>query len=870
MKYILLVSFILHGFLISTAQTVELDQPIKLSAKSMTIEEALKEIKDNLEVEFSFVTNDIDHKKGISTLDYATLEEHLLQILGDDFEFKIKGSKILIRKKSQTQKEAYIVNGYVRDSQTGEELIGASISNSAGNYGAISNVYGFYSLRLSSEEQMIRCSYLGYQNLEVKLNLQSDSVINFNLDPQELVLSEIVVNADRQPSNVESLQMSANTLSAKQIEEIPAFLGEVDVIKSITLLPGVTTVGEGSPGFNVRGGDVDQNLILLDEAPVYSSAHLLGFFSVFNADVIKDVKLYKGGIPSKYGGRVSSVLDVRQKEGDMKAFHGKGGIGIVSSRLTLEAPIVKDKSSFIIAGRRTYADLIYRTVRPSNDNSAVYFYDLNTKINYRFNDKNRLYLSGYFGNDVARLGNDVGFKWGNSTGTLRWNYVLNPSLFLNTSLIYSRYNYQLNVDDSPEKITWESSINNYHFKPELTWFLNAQNTLDMGAQVSLFEFQPGEVTVSGDINASFKVQKEKALELGVYLGNEQKIGDNLTLRYGLRYSRYHFLGSLDVYTYDPTLPRREENIIDSASYNNNETIKSFDGWEPRFSAAYQFNANNSIKASYQRMYQYQQLVSNTTNVTPFDVWKSAGPYIPPLTSQQFAFGYFKSLRDNTFEISAEVYYKTMNDLIDYKNGADLILTENIETELLTGNGRAYGLELFFEKKLGRLNGWLAYTLSRTERQVKGDIPINSINNGEYYPSDYDKTHDVSLVMNYKVTPRWTVNMNFLYATGRPATYPDGRYEFEGAVIPNYSSRNNERLPDYHRIDLSATLKNRTKPGKKWSSSWTFSVYNVYARKNAFSIFFRPDEDSNNAFSTKATQLSILGSVFPAISYNFEF
>ncbi|MEM1134963.1 MAG: TonB-dependent receptor [Bacteroidota bacterium] len=853
----------------TTLGQVQLNQTLSLPENNMSLEEVLAKIEESLTVEFSFVANDIDYTKKINPLSYATLEEHLKQILGNNFEFKVKGQKILIRKKGESSNQI-VISGYIRDAETGEELIGATIMNARGNEGTVTNVYGFYSLKLPTGNHTLNCAYIGYKNLSVEINTSTDSTINFNLSSQDFLLNEVVIEADLHTSKVEEVEMSTNTLTAKKIEELPAFLGEADVIRSITLLPGVTTIGEGSPGFNVRGGDVDQNLVLLDEAPVYSSAHLLGFFSVFNADVIKDVKLYKGGIPSKYGGRISSVLDVRQKEGDMKAFHGKGGIGLVSSRLALEGPIVKDKSSFIIAGRRTYADILYRAVTPSDEEAAVYFYDLNAKVNYKINDKNRLFLSGYLGNDVAAFDDDVRFRWGNGTGTLRWTNVLSSNLFFNTSFIYSRYTYELGIEDEPEDFLWKSQISNYHIKPEFTWYLNENNTLEFGGRATLFQFKPGEVDVNDVETESFIIPNEKALELGIYAGNEQKIGEKMILRYGLRYSRYHFLGPLDVYTYASDELRDEDNIIDTTSYKNNEIISTFDGFEPRFSAAYQLNAKSTIKTSYQRMYQYQQLVSNTTNATPFDVWKSAGPHVKPLISDQIALGYVRNFMKNKLEASIEFYYKVMDNLIDYKNGANLLLTENIETELLTGNGRAYGAEFMLEKKRGKLNGWFSYTLSRVERQVKGNTPQSSINNGKYYLSDYDKTHDLSLVLSYVASKRWQLNMNFLYATGRPATYPDARYEFEGVILPNYSSRNNERLPDYHRLDFSATLKNRIRPNRSWRSSWTFSIYNVYARKNVFSIFFRPDDDRSNTLNTKAKQLSILGTVFPAVTYNFEF
>lgn len=764
--------------------------------------------------------------------------------------------------------DTYTLSGRIQDASSGEVLIQATIQVPELQMGAYTNEYGFYSLSLPEGTYSVRFSYIGFASITREIILTSSQSLDIELEQEGVQVEAVIISAEAEDENVSQVEMSTVKLNIMQVRKMPQLLGEVDIIRSMQLMPGVTTVGEGATGFNVRGGNIDQNLILLDESPVYNSSHLLGFFSVFNADAIKDVKLYKGGIPSKYGGRLSSVMDIRQKEGNNKQFAMTGGIGLLSSRLTVEAPLQKEKSSFMISGRRSYMDLFLKLSNdPDINSNTLYFYDLNAKVNYTLGDKDRLYLSGYLGNDVFGFQEDFRFQWGNQTGTLRWNHLFSDKLFSNFTAIYSDYEYLIGIPESSgesDPFEWTSHIYNYNLKADFGYFLNPQNTIEFGASALLYRFQPGDVDFLGDRTNfnDFALEHEHAMEYAAYLSNEQKIGSKLTLRYGLRYSLFQNMGSGTVYKYAEGVPRSETSIVDTVQYGSREVIKSFGGLEPRLAINYRLDDESSLKASYNRTRQYIHLISNTTAATPIDVWKPAGSYVDPATADQVAIGYFRNFSNNMFEASVEVYYKQFQDLVDYKDGANLLFNQTIETELLSGDGRAYGAEFLVRKNKGNLTGWLAYTLSRTERQVEG------INNGEYYPSNYDKLHDVSLVLNYQISKSWDIGANFAFMTGRPITYPDGRYTYDGITVPVYSNRNGARTPAYHRLDLSANLNPRKNEGRRWKSTWNFGVYNAYNRRNPYSIYFRQNETNPNV--TEAVQLSIFGSIIPSVTYNFQF
>ncbi|MBC7923469.1 MAG: TonB-dependent receptor [Ferruginibacter sp.] len=756
------------------------------------------------------------------------------------------------------------VNGYVRDAASGEALIGATVFVKELATGTATNGYGFYSLTLPPGDYLLTYRYLGYESLSNPLALTGNLTRDVNLSDQRVQMKEVVIAADKPDDNVKSTDMSVNKLDIRTIRMMPALLGEVDVVRSIQLLPGVSTVGEGASGFNVRGGGVDQNLILLDEAPVYNSSHLFGFFSVFNPDAVKDIKLLKGGIPAQYGGRLSSLLDVRMKEGNSKRLTASGGIGTVSSRLTVEAPLVKDKSSFIVAARRSYADLLLK-VNPEQANNQAYFYDLSAKVNYTINENNKVYASGYFGKDVFKFGDEFRTDWGNATATVRWNHLFSKRLFANFTGIYSNYDYRLGVPTGSEGFDWKSNIVNYSTKADFTYYLNPKNTINFGASAILYRFQPAKITPLGG-NSIFiprVLNPQRATEYALYLDDEQVLSSRLSVQYGLRLSMFDYLGAATVYDYvgpdgfrkTPANPR---------TFGKNESVRRYANLEPRASARYTLTETSSLKASYHRMAQYIHLISNTTAASPLDVWSPSTSNIRPEIADQVALGYFRNFRDDAYEFSVETFYKTMSNQVDYINGADLLLNDNLEGELLYGQGRAYGAEFYLKKNAGKLTGWVSYTLSRSERQ------INGINLGRWYPNKYDKTHNLAVVGLYALNERWTLSGNFAYGTGVATTFPNGRYEQGGVVVPHNTtdSRNNYRVPAYHRVDVAATLQGRKKAGRRWESNWVFSVYNLYARRNAFTVYFRQNEDNPNR--TEAVRLSVLGTVLPSVTYNFNF
>lgn len=772
--------------------------------------------------------------------------------------------------------QKFTISGHITDESSGEGLIGAALYVSEAETGSTTNLYGFYSLSLPPGSYTLNYSFVGFNTISQKLDLQANKTINIELERNDVQLKEFEVTSERANQNVRNVEMSVEKLEIKAVKKIPQFMGEVDIVRTLQLLPGVSTVGEGAMGFNVRGGNVDQNLILLDDAPVFMSSHLFGFFSVFNADAVRDFTLYKGGIPAKYGGRLSSVLDVRQTEGNLKKFHGSGGIGLISSRLMLEGPIKKDKASFMISGRRSYIDLFFPLFKDLKG-TTVYFYDLNAKINYKIGEKDRLFLSAYFGDDVFNFDNQFKAHWGNGTGSLRWNHIFNSKLFLNTTAVYSKYSYSLGVPEGFQAFKWESAIQNYNVKMDFSLFPNPNNTVEFGWNALVYTFDPGSTrgTSETSVFTENSVDRKRAFEPAVYVGNKQSITENFTIQYGLRYSMFMNFGKQTVYKYADGAEYLEENIIDTLKYNGGDVIKTYaglDGFEPRLALNYTFNDRHSVKASYNRTRQYIHLVSNTTAATPIDIWAPSDSYIKPSTVDQVALGYFRNFKDNMYELSAEVYYKQFYDIVDYRDGAELLLNDKLETEILSGSGLAYGLELMFKKTRGRLSGWLSYTLARTERTIEG------INNGDPFVSNWDKTHDLSVVLSFDINEKWTLGANFSYMSGRPVTYPDSRYEYNGVIVPNYSNRNGARSPNYHRLDFSATYSKPKGQGKKifffinkpkdWESSWVFSIYNLYGRKNPYSVYFRQNADFPQ--QTEAVQLSVFGSIIPGVTYNFKF
>ena len=774
------------------------------------------------------------------------------------------------------------LSGYIKDAANGEELINASIVNESFQW-TITNIYGFYSLTLPEGKYTFTVSYIGYESIVKTLTLKESQTLDFELKEATNQLAEVEVTAKKLDENLNRAEMSTTQLTAKQIKAIPQFLGEFDVIRSITLLPGVTTVGEGASGFNVRGGKTDQNLILLDQAPVYNSSHIFGFFSVFNGDAVRDLKLYKGGIPAPFGGRLSSVLDVHQKEGNTKEFAGTMGLGLLSSRLMLEGPLVKDKASFMIAGRRSYQDVLLKA-SPNDDLNSIIanFYDLNAKVNYKFNDKSRLFLSAYYGKDAFGVPGLVKFDWGNLGLTGRWNYLITDKLFLNVSTIYSDYDYAIGFDFPQAKIDNIAFIKNQSNKVAFSWFPNAKHQVNYGAEATVYDFEPFSTTLdyidSNLVDISIELQNEYAVEPSLYIEDNWKVNNRLTIRGGLRYSTFYNIGARDVVNYTPTANGtvRNDLITDTTSYASMEIIEAFEGLqglEPRLGINFKATENTAVKASYNRMRQYIHLISNTTSSLPIDTWRPAGRYIDPGTADQIALGWNRNFKDGEWQLSVETYYKSMRDLVDFKNGAQPTGVDNIEVALMTGRGRSYGLEVQLDKKIGQLTGWLAYTYSRSQLQVDlGATPEEWINLGQWYSAAQDKPHDIAVVAAYAWKPNISFSGSFIYQTGKPYTYPEAKSEFEGIIYPFALSRNNSRTPAYHRLDLSMDIAIPNKKDNDLKGSWNIGVYNAYARKNAFSIFFEEELDDNGdpTGQTKATQLSIFATAIPTITYNLDF
>ena len=771
--------------------------------------------------------------------------------------------------------EKFTLSGTIKDSKNNESLIVVNVYIPALKIGTTTNEYGFYSLTAPKGEHEIEISYLGYQTIHKTIILDQNTKNNFSISESGQELQEVIIKDNKGKINIKSPEMSVNKLSISTIKKMPVVLGEVDVIKSILLLPGVTNAGEGASGFNVRGGGADQNLILLDEATIFNSSHVFGFFSVFNPDAIKDLKLYKGGIPARFGGRASSVLDIYQKDGSSKNFHMNGGIGLISSRLLLEGPIVKDKGSFLIGGRASYAHLFLKLSEENKDNSA-YFYDLNAKFSYKLNDNNSLYLSGYFGRDVFSLNKNFTNTYGNSTLNLRWNHLYSNKLFSNLSLIYSDYYYGLDLDFVGFK--WDSGIKNYNIKYDFKNYISDKFKLNYGLNGIYYDFNPGTIkpsnTTSG-INPD-QLDRKYAFEPSIYLDAENQLSKKITLAYGLRYSLFYRLGASTINYYDnnnPVLFNTDMQIYEKATpsstkyFGSNKVIQNYNNLEPRFSISYQLNDDQAIKASYNRMAQYLQLISNTSSPTPLDVWMPSDNYIKPQLADQVALGYFRNINNGVYSLEVETYYKKIKNRLDYIDGADLIANDAIEQVILNGQMRAYGVEIMMKKNEGKFNGWISYTLSKSEQQTPGRTPEETgINNGQWYSSAYDKTHNLAVTSAYNLNDKWSFGANFILQSGQPVTYPNGQYEYLGITVPSYGLRNKDRLPAYHHLDISATLTPRKNKDRNWKAEWVFSIYNLYNRQNAASINFRQNLDTG---VNEAVQLSIFGMV-PAVSYNFKF
>ena len=766
------------------------------------------------------------------------------------------------------QQQKFTLNGYVRDATNGEELIGVTILVKELGSGVNTNSYGFYSITLPTGKYRVRYSFIGFETIEKEITLDKDITLNVPLGERATELEEVIVTGESPEENVSSIQMSRNDLNIEQVKKLPALFGEPDIIKIIQLLPGVISAGEGTSSFFVRGGSADQNLILIDEAPVYDPSHLFGLFSVFNADIIKDSELYKGGIPARFGGRLSSILDVRTRDGNNKEFEGEAGIGLLASSIMVEGPIKKDESSYIVSARRSYVDLF---LRAANSDNLVYFYDVNAKVNWRANNKNRFFLSLYAGRDDFGFGENFGFDWGNKTATFRWNHLFSDKLFSNTSLIASSFDYGLEINDAVQGINWDSNLQEYSLKNDFNYFVNPQLELDFGYHLTYRRFDPGKITPTSteSIFRGLELQQEYALDHALYVGAQQELSPKLTMVYGARLSIFQSIGENDVYLYENEKDNIDPVRTDTLSYGSFENIKTYVNIEPRFSMRYMLNTSSSMKMSYNRMVQNTHLISSGTVPLPFNTWAPSSYYLKPQVADQVALGYFKNLDDNKYELSVEAYYKTMDNVTDFADNVQIFFNSDLSTEYRQGTAEAYGLEFFLQKKKGALTGFVTYTLSKTERTIPG------VNLSQTFLANYDRRHSFNVLATYDFSPKWSFGGSFTYGTGRPTTIPSGTYQYgDGYSADVITERNGYNLPAFHRLDLSATLTPKSTENKKWEGSWVFSLYNAYSRKNPFSLYTRVKEDDDGNVigdgNEKEARMIYLFPILPSVTYNIKF
>lgn len=858
---------------------------VSLKMENTALQSVLGEIESQTTYSFVYNNDEIDSSQKVSIdvfeKDISSVMEVLLFNTGIDYRLR-KDMVILSHRKLQNQ--GYTISGTIKDAETGETLLGANVIVVGESKGATTNEYGFYSLTLPRGNYTLQISYLGYISQDLALDLNNDIKRNFELQPSSNALDEVVVTSDtKNKSQVRNVLSGVNNLKVADIKQLPAFFGEPDINRAILTQPGVTSVGEGTAGFNVRGGNIDQNLTLLDEAPLYVSSHLWGLFSVVNTDAIKDMTLYKGGIPARYGGRASSVLDIRQKEGNTKEFKGEGGLGTLFSRITLEGPIVKEKLNFLVSGRRSYFDLFFPLIGGDIKNSKVFFYDLNTKLSWNVNENNKLFASGYFGADVMKLDDtasasepnepdtSIDFRWKNATATIRWNHLFSDKLFMNVSGIYSSYKYFLTSQNDnggfingAGTFKWNSGVENWIVKPDFTYYANPDTKMRFGINGTLYKFNPAELS-SNEAGLSPKgFNVDKGLEIAPYYEIE-KTWDKFSLNLGLRYSWLGNMGPNTVSQYNPDFPLTVNTITGLKKYKKGEIIESYSGFEPRFSLKYDLSDRKALKIGYNRTFQYIHLISNTAAALPFDIWKPSGAHIKPIEVNQISGGYAYDTPDRKYNMTVDGYYKTFKNFVEYKNGADLFINENIETQLLPADGYAYGLELGFYKNKGRLTGNFNYTYSVSKRKTTSKFNAENINNGRYYPSNYDRPHLLNITANYDLGKKWDMGVFFTYQTGRPSTVPTGRLTFDGNPYLTYSDRNAFRIPDTHRMDISFTYRPKGNPNTKWQGSWNFGLYNVYGSPNAFSVF---STFQNNELKT--FEFSVLGAPIPFVAYNFKF
>jgi hypothetical protein len=768
---------------------------------------------------------------------------------------------------SATAQSKVTLSGYVKDTANGETLIGVTVYFPELKAGTTSNAYGFYSITVPPGTYEIQYSYLGYKLQAQSLSLNADLEKNIELESEATVMAEIQVVDKPLDANVTDIQMSRNTQNIEQVRKLPALFGEVDIIKNIQLMPGVISAGEGTSSFFVRGGGADQNLILMDEAPVYDPSHLMGIVSVFNADVLKDSELYKGGIPARFGGRLSSIFDVRTRDGNNKNFSARGGISTLASRLMIEAPIRKDKSSFLLSGRASNVGVFLKLA--DEDNGAM-FYDVNAKVNWRASNKNRFFVAAYSGRDRLTFDNgDATFGWGNSTATFRWNHLFNDRLFSNTTLIASNFDYLLQIKDPVMGFKWTSNIQEVSAKYDLTYYANTKNEVTFGYHITGRRFSPARVEPENENGLFVKTVFDKmyALDHSFYVSNEQTLNDKWVLNYGLRLSIFQNVGKADVYLYEDPYDNADVNRTDTLHFDAWETIKSYVNLEPRVGIMYLLNDHESFKVSYNRMVQNTHLISSGTVPLPFNTWNPSNYYLKPQLADQFAVGYFRNFRDNMFEMSVEAYYKDIKNVTDFADNAEIMLNRNLSTEYRQGDSNSYGAEFMLNKTEGRLTGMVSYTWSKTMRKIEG------VNGGKEFPASYDRRNAFNINGTYTLNSKWTFGATFTYSTGRPTTIPSGKYEYGEYQVDVITERNGYRLPDFHHLDLSAVLTPNKNAHRRWQGEWVFAVYNVYSRQNPFALYTRTkqDEDGNIIDRTaREARVVYLFPIMPSVTYNFKF
>ncbi|GAA0892425.1 TonB-dependent receptor [Fulvivirga kasyanovii] len=757
------------------------------------------------------------------------------------------------------------LSGYARDGETGEVLTGVQVATEDLRKGGVSDVMGYYSFVLPAGKHLIKLEYLGYEPKEFWVDIRSSGIVDVELYKKTVELKEVTISAVADDANVKGIEAGKEVLSLESIKTLPTFLGEVDPVKTITALPGISAVGEGTAGFNVRGGEAGQNLLMQDGALLFSSSHLFGLVSAFNPDIVRDVVLYKGGGPAMYGGRVSSVLNVNLRNGNDTKYKINGGLGLISSRIVIEGPIIKNKTTFIAGGRVSYVNWLLKKVdNPDLNQSSATFHDVNVKVKHVINKSNVVSVSGYSSADRFKFVSDTTYNWKNKGLSVKWNHIYNKKLLSTLQLSGSKYLNEVFDKEGVGQFEYSSSISTLNAKFDFNYEHSANNKFDFGFHSLVYVFEPGEL-IPGDNNPnviSKNLDNERSIESAVYLSNELSLTPNLSLVYGARYSMYTLYGAT-TYAYDEGQPKSVDSIVDTLVYDNDEPVQTYNGIEPRLSLRLLLNSKNSLKLSYYRTIQYVHLISNTTALSPLDFWKSSGPSIRPAVGDQITVGYFRNMHDNVLEVSVEGYYKEVHNIVDYKDGTTILLNDKLEADLLQGFGRSYGIEFLFRKNKGLLTGWLAYTYSRSERLFKSaKYRENRINNGTYFPANYDTPHNLSLVCSYKISRRFSIGGNFTYATGRPITVPVSKFNYDGIpAVLNFSERNQFRIPDYHRLDLSVTLRSGFKKHKAIDGEWVFSIYNAYGRKNPYSVFFTQ--------RGTAYKLSVLGSIFPSITYNFR-